>query len=94
MSIRFEWDANKAQSNLQKHGVSFDEATGALDDPLSRTIPDPYAWHEHRYVTIGRTLDGRLLVVIHADRGDTIRLISARPATPSEHRTYGNQSSS
>lgn len=92
MSKSFEWDAGKAASNRKKHGVSFDEATEVFDDPLSSTIPDPrQRVDERRFVTIGHSRQGRLLVVIHTDRGDTIRLISTRPVTPGERRTYEHQ---
>lgn len=84
-----EWDPEKAASNLVKHGVDFHEAGTVLDDPLSTTFPDPdHSIDEHRYLTIGSSLSGRILVVAHTDRGEAIRLISARPATPSEQRFY------
>lgn len=89
MGLTFEWDDNKAASNLQKHGVAFDEAATAFGDPLSLTIPDPlHSEDEDRFVLIGETYRGRLVVVVHTTRGDTLRLISARSATRSERRTY------
>ena len=84
-----EWDPAKAASNLAKHGVDFHEAGTVLADPLSTTYPDPaHSFEERRYITIGAALSGRILVVAHADRGEAVRLISARPATPSERRFY------
>lgn len=84
-----EWDPEKAASNLKKHGVDFHEAGTVLADPLSTTFPDPdHSIDGERYVTIGSSLSGRILVVAHTDRGEAVRLISARPATPSERRFY------
>jgi len=89
MGLTFEWDEGKAASNEQKHGVAFDEAATAFGDPLSLTIPDPlHSEDEDRFVLIGETYRGRLVVVVHTSRGDNLRLISARPATRSERRTY------
>lgn len=89
MSLQFEWDPAKARTNARKHGVTFDEALTVFGDLLSLTIPDPGALTlEQRFAQIGLSSHGRLLVVIHRDRGDTIRLISARPATRAERRTY------
>ena len=85
----FAWDSGKAASNLEKHGLSFEEASTAFGDPLSRTIPDPlHSDDEDRFVLIGSTSAGRLAVVVHTDRGATVRLISARLATPAERRRY------
>jgi uncharacterized DUF497 family protein len=87
--VILEWDPEKAASNLAKHGVDFHEAGTVLDDPLSTTFPDPeHSLDEQRYITVGSALSGRILVVAHTDRGEAIRLISARPATPSERRFY------
>jgi hypothetical protein len=87
--VILEWDPEKAASNLTKHGVDFHEAGTVLDDPLSTTFPDPdHSVDEQRYLTIGASLSGRILVVAHADRGETVRLISARPATSTERRFY------
>lgn len=84
-----EWDPEKAASNYTKHGVDFHEAGSVLDDPLSTTFPDPdHSLDEQRYLTIGSSLSGRILVVAHTDRGEAVRLISARQATPSERRFY------
>ena len=87
--LEFEWDPNKATTNLTDHGVSFDEAVTAFEDPLSLTIEDAYhSEHEERYILLGRSRNNRLLVIVHAERGDRIRLISARPATRHERRNY------
>jgi uncharacterized DUF497 family protein len=87
--VILEWDPDKAASNLTKHGVDFHEAATVLDDPLSTTFPDPdHSVDEQRYLTIGSSPSGRILVVAHTDRGEAVRLISARPATPSERKFY------
>ena len=92
MALQFEWHDRKAAANLRKHGISFEEAATIFGDPLSRTITD----HEHissreeRLITIGMSLLGRLLVVIHLEHGLKIRLISARRATASERTDYEN----
>jgi uncharacterized DUF497 family protein len=87
--VILEWDPGKAASNLKKHGVDFHEAGTVLDDPLSTTFPDPdHSLEEQRFLTIGSSLSGRILVVAHSDRGEAIRLISARPATPREREFY------
>jgi hypothetical protein len=87
--MNFAWDLKKAESNLAKHGLSFEEASTAFSDPLSRTKPDPlHSDEEDRLILLGITSAGRLVVVAHADRGETVRLISARLATPAERRRY------
>jgi uncharacterized DUF497 family protein len=87
--VNLEWDPEKAAKNLADHGVDFHEGGTVLDDPLSTTFPDPdHSLEERRYLTIGSSLSGRILVVAHTDRGDAVRLISARPATRSERRFY------
>ena len=87
--MRFEWDVAKAKANLRKHGVSFEEASTVFYDELAATGADPdHSVGEARFVTFGVSSDNRLLVVSHADRGDTIRIISARTATPPERRIY------
>jgi len=89
MSLTCEWDPGKARQNLRKHGVSFEEAAGVLGDTLSSTTPDPlHSVEEQRFVTIGASHTGRLVVVVHTDRGDNIRIISARLATSQERKTY------
>ncbi len=85
----FEWDDFKTQQNLAKHDVSFVEATTVFLDLLSITVDDPdHSQGEQRYIIIGYSNRGRLLVVIYVDRGDNIRIISARRATKYERRTY------
>jgi uncharacterized DUF497 family protein len=74
-------DANKARANLAKHAVSFQEATTVFGDPVSVTIPDPpHSQAESRFIILGRSHSGRMLVVIHTERGDDVRIISAGPA--------------
>ena len=87
--MKFEWDPEKASSNLEKHGVSFAEAATAFGDPLSAVIADPaHSDDESRWILLGMTFSGRLAVVAHADRGENIRLFSARLATRRERRDY------
>ena len=87
--MRFEWDSEKATENLRKHRVSFDEATTVFFDPLSMTVPDPdHSIGERRFITMGASSGGRLLVVAHTDRGSTLRIISARSASASERKRY------
>ncbi|MGH7952497.1 MAG: BrnT family toxin [Limisphaerales bacterium] len=87
--LAFEWDVNKAESNLAKHGVSFEEAATVFGDSRSITIPDPaHSQTEMRFVILGRSHQGRLLVVIHTERGDNIRVISARHASRRERKDY------
>ena len=87
--MNFEWDPDKADSNLEKHGVSFAEASTAFSDPLSVTIPDPmHSRVEDRFVLFGMSARGRLLAVVHTDRSGTTRLISARLLTRHERKQY------
>lgn len=87
--MEFEWNPNKALLNREKHGVSFSEAATVFNDPLSTTFPDPdHSINESRYVIIGVSRFGQLLVVSHTDRGEKIRIISARKATRLERRFY------
>jgi len=89
MPLTFEWDARKARSNLAKHGVGFEEASTIFGDQLSLTIPDPeHSKMEDRLVTMGSAFTGKLLVVVHTDRGDNIRIISARRASRRERKSY------
>lgn len=85
----FEWDPEKADRNLGVHGVAFEDAATVFDDPFAATIGDPLHSHrELRYVTMGLAVTGQLLVVVHTDRQEAIRLISARVATRAERRKY------
>ena len=87
--MRFEWDSDKAASNLAKHGVSFEEASTVFGDPLATTITDPdHSVGEERLLTTGLSTPGRVLIVWHTDREDVIRIIGAREATPHERRIY------
>ena len=87
--MEFEWDAAKAISNLAKHGVSFPEATGVFGDQFEVTILDPgHSRGESRFLSIGISNVGRLLVVAYTERQGRIRVISAREATPKERRHY------
>ena len=87
--LLFEWDPNKATENLETHGVSFDEASTAFRDTLSLTTYDPlHSEEEDRFVLIGNSHRSRLLVVVHTERDDFIRLISARKATKKERKQY------
>ena len=89
MGSVLRWDPEKARSNLRKHGVSFEEAASLFRDVLSVTISDPlHSSEESRFVTMGRSDRGRTLVVVHSEVGETIRIISARVATPRERRKY------
>ena len=87
--MKFVWDNNKALSNIRKHGVSFEEASTVLADFLSVTIPDPlHPDNEERLITIGQSERERLLVVVHTEQGEVIRLISARRATVRERKRH------
>ncbi|MBK5275882.1 MAG: BrnT family toxin [Desulfuromonadales bacterium] len=85
----FEYDGRKAWINLKKHRVSFEEALTVFIDPLSITIPDPlHCDEEERRIIIGQSVKRRLLVVVHVDREEKIRIISARKATVHERKKY------
>lgn len=89
MRPSFEWDAKKARENLRKHNISFPEATSIFLDPLSITVPDPqHSSAEHRYIAIGLSGQGRLLVLVYTEQGSNIRVISARKATSAERKRY------
>ena len=89
MTYTFEWDRAKAAENEEKHGVSFAEASTCFADLESLTIYDPeHSEDEERYVLSGMSAHGRLLVVVHSERGDNIRIISARPANRREATQY------
>lgn len=89
MGLLFEWDLKKARLNVKTYGISFDEASTAFRDPLSQTIDDPlHSEDEERLVLIGRSMQGRLLVIVHTERCDQIRIISARLATKKERFRY------
>ena len=87
--MQFEWSENKAASNLSKHGVSFEEAKTVFDDPLYVDFYDPdHSEDEERYLIVGESSRGRLLIVSYTERGDSIRLISARELTRAERSAY------
>lgn len=87
--MKFEWNPKKAKSNLRKHKVSFDEAATAFNDILSFTFDDEaHSDVELRYVTLGMSYQGRILVVAHTMRGEKVRIISAREATSRERKWY------
>lgn len=87
--MQFEWDPKKAESNLRKHGVSFEEAATVFEDDLSLTGDDPdHSVNEPRQITFGVSSVGHLLVVLHTERGERIRIISARLVTSPERKMY------
>jgi uncharacterized DUF497 family protein len=87
--MQFEWDREKERRNLRKHGVSFDEAVTVFYDPLAATFDDPdHSISEHRLITVGFSSKGHLLVVSHIERGNIIRIISARLATAQERKRH------
>lgn len=87
--MRFEWDPRKAASNARKHRVAFEEAATVFGDPLAVTFADPdHAVGERRFLTFGTSNLGRLLLVSHAERGEALRIISARRALRSERKLY------
>lgn len=89
MKVTVEWHPTKARSNHRKHGVTFEEAVTVFNDPLSSTISDPlHSDDEERFIIIGQSIQQRLLVVVHTDRVDSIRIISARVANAHERKTY------
>ncbi len=94
MVLKFEWDPEKAARNLAKHGVSFEEGATAFGDPLGRIESDPrHSMGEERSVLLGFSRGQRFLAVMFADRGEVIRLISARLATRRERREYEENAS-
>ncbi|WP_107670463.1 BrnT family toxin [Cyanothece sp. BG0011] len=87
--MQFEWDKNKAKQNLSKHGVSFEEAKTIFDDPLYIDFYDPdHSENEERYLIVGQSNQRRILILSYTERGNKIRLISAREVTPQERKAY------
>ena len=85
----FSWDERKAAANLRRHGVRFEEAVTVFLDPVGRAYDDPdHSENELRYLLVGHSLTGRILLVVHAENDDTIRIISARRATPREREDF------
>ena len=91
--LLFEWDPAKARRNIETHGISFDESSTAFKDTLSVTIHDPlHSYEEDRFVLLGNSHRNRLLVIVHTERGNKIRIISARRATKKERKQYEERS--
>ncbi len=89
IGMQFEWDARKDLANRRKHAAGFREASTVFGDPFATTFPDAeHSADEQRFLTIGLSAMGRLLVVAHTERKETVRIISARPATPRERKFY------
>ena len=86
MSI--EWDPAKAKSNLGKHGISFSDVEPAFYDEFALSMPDPFSLSEERFIVVGRDALGRVLTIAYTYGGEHIRVISARPATKAERKTY------
>jgi uncharacterized protein len=90
--VLFAWDPVKARANTAKHGVTFTEAATAFRDPMSMTVSDPdHSELEDRFILVGRTTVGRLVVVVHADRHDHVRIISARLANRRERKAHEDE---
>ena len=89
MALTFEWDEGKSKQNVRKHGVTFEEAKTVFNDPFAITITDPdHSDEEERYLDIGFSSQGKLLVVWYSERGENMRIIGCRRATPSERKIY------
>jgi uncharacterized DUF497 family protein len=87
--VQFDWDPAKAALNVAAHGVAFEEASTVFADPLATTVHDPdHSVEEVRFLTTGLSNGRRVLIVWHTDRGDSIRIIGARQASPRERRVY------
>ncbi len=87
--MQFEWHPEKARKNLEKHGISFDEAATVFGDSLAVTIGDPdHSQDERRFLTTGLSRRQRLIIVAHTDRDDRVRIFSAREVTPAERKQY------
>lgn len=89
--MKFEWDKNKAKINLEKHRVSFEEAETVFEDDFTMTIVDEeHSFDEQRFITIGQSLAGRLLIISHTFDDEIIRIISARKPSKTEREDYEN----
>jgi hypothetical protein len=86
--MHYQWDANKAKANFEKHGVMFADAIGVFDDPIALNMEDPDAEDEQRFLATGLDLIGRVLIIVYTYRGNQVRLISARKATKREIKIY------
>ena len=92
MNLLFEWDEDKAKRNVAKHGIAFEEGKTVFNDPFAVTILDPeHSLHEDRWLDIGLSIMGRLLVVCYTERDERIRIIGCRKATLSERRVYNER---
>ena len=92
MTLPFDWDEEKAEENIKKHNVSFDEAKSVFGDPFGLTIDDPdHSEMEQRLIDIGYSKNGRILVVVYTERGPKTRIISCRKATLTERKKYEQQ---
>jgi len=90
--VEFEWDPEKEQANIQKHGIDFTEAATVFGDPLELTISDPdHSIGECRFLSMGHSVRNRMLVVSYTERENRIRIISARTASPKERRQYESE---
>jgi uncharacterized DUF497 family protein len=90
--VEFDWDPEKAAISLKKHGVSFSEAATVFSDPLSITVHDPdHSTEEERYLIVGVSNRSRLLIISFMERGESIRVISARELTRAERKQYENE---
>jgi len=87
--VNFEWDPGKARKNRRKHRISFQEAATVFGDPLAVTYPDPdHSLSEQRFITLGMSSTGRVLMVAHVDRDENVRIVSARRTTQRERKSY------
>ena len=87
--MEIEWDIQKAEANFRKHKVSFEEAESVFDDPLALTVSDEiHSFDENRFITIGESKVGRLLLVSHTIGAENVRIISARKPTSGERKHY------
>lgn len=92
MAIPFDWDEEKAEINFKKHKVGFEEAKSVFGDPFSITVDDPdHSKEEQRFIDIGKSFGGKLLVLVYAERGNKTRIISCRKATRMERKKYEEQ---
>ena len=92
MALTFEWDDEKSNRNIHKHGVTFEEAKTVFNDPFAINVDDPdHSLEEERALNIGYSSQGRMLVVWYTERNENIRIIGCRQATKAERKTYENK---
>lgn len=90
--MKYEWDKTKAKANLRKHQISFEEAKTVFEDLLALTIQDEsHSFEEKRFITVGESIAGRLILVCHTFGGENVRIISARKPTRGERKRYENE---